>query len=136
MDSVEQDSIGVATVTALSRRFGENDAAGAMQLFHPDVTVEQPSSLPHGGIYRGVDGLARMGATFGQYWERVIQNPRIFGSSNSVVMLTTQTWTAVKTRRAATVDVIELFTVVDGLITSIRVFQQDTHLLLQTLDAE
>jgi hypothetical protein len=37
------------------------------------------------------------------------------------------------TGRSATVDVVELFAVTDGLITEIRVFQQDVHLLLGTL---
>jgi hypothetical protein len=32
------------------------------------------------------------------------------------------------------VDVVELFSFCDGLVSEIRVFQQDTHLLLATLD--
>jgi hypothetical protein len=32
------------------------------------------------------------------------------------------------------VDVVELFTITDGLVSEVRVFQQDTHLLLATLD--
>jgi hypothetical protein len=36
--------------------------------------------------------------------------------------------------RSATVDVVELFSVGEGLISEIRVFQQDTHLLLATLE--
>jgi uncharacterized protein len=50
------------------------------------------------------------------------------------VQVTTQTWTAKSTGRSATVDVAELFVVTDGLISEIRVFQQDTHALLATLD--
>jgi hypothetical protein len=49
------------------------------------------------------------------------------------VQITTQTWTAKKTGRSATVDVVELFSFTDGLISEIRVFQQDTHLVLATL---
>jgi hypothetical protein len=51
-----------------------------------------------------------------------------------VVQVTTQTWTARATGRSATVDVVELFSFRDGLVSEIRVFQQDTHLLLATLD--
>ena len=36
--------------------------------------------------------------------------------------------------RSATVDVVELFAFRDGLVSEIRVFQQDTHLLLGTLE--
>ena len=51
------------------------------------------------------------------------------------MQVTSQTWTARVTGRSATVDVVELFSFRDGLVSQIRVFQQDTHLLLETLEA-
>jgi uncharacterized protein len=78
--------------------------------------------------------MASMGATFGQYWTRVIEDPRIFGGDDRAVQVTTQTWTAKATGRSATVEVAELFRVKDGLISEILVFQQDTHALLATLE--
>jgi ketosteroid isomerase-like protein len=123
-------------VTELSRRFQSGDGAGAMALFHPDIRLEQPASLPHGGWHHGHDGMATMGALFARFWDRTIDNPRILGcgdGTETAVQVTTQTWTARESGRPATVDVVELFTVSAGLISEIRVFQQDTHLLLQTL---
>jgi uncharacterized protein len=128
------DDAGVAVVTELAKRFSAGDGAGAVALFHPDIRIEQPASLPHGGWHDGHAGMAAMGATFGQYWTRTIEDPRIFGQEDRVLQLTTQTWTAKPTGRSATVDVVELFRVADGLVTEIRVFQQDTHALLATLD--
>ncbi|WP_051756977.1 nuclear transport factor 2 family protein [Nocardia sp. NRRL WC-3656] len=125
---------GLEIVTELSRRFAAGDGAGALALFHPDIRIEQPASLPHGGSYHGHAGVAAMGESFGRYWERSIDNPRIFGSEESVVQLTTQTWTAKESGRHATVDVVELFSFADGMVREIRVFQQDTHALLETLD--
>lgn len=128
-------------VAELARRFQAGDGAGAFALFHPDIRVQQPASLPHGGWHHGHDGVSRMGATFGTYWDRTIRDVRILAggppvvSGPSVVQVTTQTWTARSTGRSATVDVVELLWVTDGLICEIRVFQQDTHLLLDTLDA-
>jgi hypothetical protein len=52
------------------------------------------------------------------------------------VQLTTQTWTSKATGRAATVDVAEFFAVSEGTIREIRVFQQDTALLLATLPTD
>ena len=75
-----------------------------------------------------------MGAICARFWERSIGNPRILGCGESVVQVTTQTWTARVSGRSATVDVVELFSISDGLVSEIRVFQQDTHLLLTTLD--
>jgi ketosteroid isomerase-like protein len=131
---MSDEDTGVAVVTELAKRFTAGDGAGAMALFHPDIRLEQPASLPHGGWHEGKDGMAAMGAVFGQYWTRVIEDPRIFGSDDRAVQVTTQTWTAKATGRSATVEVAELFRVKDGLISEILVFQQDTHALLATLD--
>jgi ketosteroid isomerase-like protein len=119
----------------MARRFSAGDRRGALALLHPDFRIEQPASLPHGGWHRGADGMAQMGAEFGRHWDRTITAPRIMSCGETVVQITTQTWTARATGRSATVDVVELFDVADGLIAEIRVFQQDTHLLLSTLDA-
>jgi hypothetical protein len=79
--------------------------------------------------------MAAMGAAFGKHWTRTISDPRVFGGDGRVVQVTTQTWIAKVTGQSATVDVVELFSFTDGLVSEIRVFQQDTHLLMGTLEA-
>ena len=123
-------------VEEMARRFAGGDRNGALALLHPGFRIEQPASLPHGGWHQGVDGMGRMSAEFARHWERTIDTPRILGCGETVVQVTTQTWTARATGRSATVDVVELCRVTDGLISEIRVFQQDTHLLLATLEGE
>jgi ketosteroid isomerase-like protein len=125
--------MSLQVVQELARRFEAGDRAGAAKLFHSDFRIEQPASLPHGGWHHGATGMANMGAAFDEHWDRTIDDPRIHGCGELVVQITTQTWTAKKTGRPATVDVVELFSFTDGLISEIRVFQQDTHLLLATL---
>ena len=120
-------------VRELARRFQAGDRDGARALMHPDIRVEQPASLPHGGVHSGHAGLDQMGAAFAEHWDRTITDPRIL-DADPVVQVTTQTWTAHATGRSATVDVLELITVADGQVTGIRVFPQDTHLLLALLD--
>jgi ketosteroid isomerase-like protein len=123
-------------VFELSRRFLAGDREGAAALLHPDLRIDQPPSLPHGGVHRGPAGMAAMGAAFAGHWDRTIGAPRLSpgGDTATVVQLTTQTWTAKATGRSATVDVVELLTVADGLVTEIRVFPQDTAALLATLE--
>jgi ketosteroid isomerase-like protein len=120
-------------VRELARRFQAGDRDGARALMHPDIRVEQPASLPHGGVHSGHAGLDRMGAAFAEHWDRTIGGSRIL-DADPVVQVTTQTWTAHATGRSATVDVLELITVADGQVTGIRVFPHDTHLLLALLD--
>jgi hypothetical protein len=124
----------VTGIDELARRFRARDFAGAFELFAPNVRIQQPASLPHGGWHDGRAAVDAMGATFRSYWDRTIDAPRVLRCDDSLVMVTTQTWTARSTGRSATVEVVELFTVTDGLVSEVRVFQQDTHLLLATLD--
>ena len=125
---------GVALVSEMGRRFQAGDRDGAFALLHPDFRLRQPASLPHGGWHHGRDGMVAMGTTFAEVWDRTIADPRVYGCGEVVVQVTTQTWTAKSTGRSATVEVVELFTFADDRIAEIRVFQQDTHALLATLD--
>jgi ketosteroid isomerase-like protein len=127
-------SDGTAVVAELARRFGAGDRDGARALLHPDLRIEQPASLPHGGTHHGLAGMDAMGAVFAEHWDRTITDPRILGCGDTVVQVTTQTWTAKATGRSATVDVVELFALAGDRVSAIRVFQQDTALLLGTLE--
>ncbi|HKE72362.1 MAG TPA: nuclear transport factor 2 family protein [Acidimicrobiales bacterium] len=121
-------------VEELGRRFRAGDGDGARALLHPDLRIHQPASLPHGGWHHGHAGMAAMGAAFAEHWDRTIGEAAVLGCGPIVVQVTTQTWTAKATGRCATVEVVELFGFTDGLISEIRVFQEDTHLLLTTLE--
>ena len=133
-DSSPDLASGIDVVRELVRRFGEGDVEGALELYHPDVRIELPYSLPHGGVYNGREGVGPMAAAFAEHWSRTIEGHRLLGCGDEVVQITTQTWTAHSTGESATVDVVELFTITDGMVAEIRVFQQDTHRLLGTLD--
>lgn len=120
----------------LGRRFRDGDLAGAAALYHPEFRIQQPSSLPHGGWHEGQEGMAEMARQFSEHWDRTIADQRLIGGGDDALMMSTQTWTAKATGRSATCDVLELFSFKDGLISQIRVFQQDTHLMLSTLGPE
>lgn len=121
---------------ALQHAFRAGDQEALGELLHPDFEIEQPASLPHGGRHRGLAGMAEMSRTFVEHWDRTIDAPTVRDAGDVVVQVTTQTWTAKATGRAACVDVVELVSVADARIREIRVFQQDTHALLATLGAE
>ena len=124
-----------ALVVELGRRFRAGDREGARALLHPDLRIEQPASLPHGGSHHGPDGMDAMGAAFSEHWERTIGEAEVRSCGDTAVQVTTQTWTARATGRSATVDVVEMFRVEDGRIAEIRVFQHDTHALVATLSS-
>lgn len=122
------------TVTELGARFRAGDLASARSLYAPGIRLQQPASFPHGGWHEGLAGMDAMAATFAEHWDRAITASEVHDAGPTLaVQVTTQTWTAKATGKAATVDVVELITVADGLVTEIRVFQQDSALLLATL---
>jgi uncharacterized protein len=123
-------------IEEMGRRFRAGDSDGAFALFHPDFRIQQPESLPHGGWHVGLAGMQQMSALFAEHWTRTISEASVQGCADSVFQITTQTWTSKETGRSATVDVLELFSFADDLISEIRVFQQDTHLMLGTLVPE
>lgn len=121
-------------VAELARRFAAGNYHGAFELYHPRVRIEQPASLPHGGIHEGHDGVRTMAATFAKYWTRTISEPtRTACADGRVLQLTTQTWTARSTGRSASMDVVELFSFEGDTVREIRVFQHDTQRLMATL---
>ena len=126
------DAAGV--VRELNRRFLAGDRAAALELVDPDVRVQQPASLPHGGEHVGHEGMASMGGRFAEHWSRTIADPRVLACGDTAVQVTEQTWTAHATGRSATVEVVELLSVEGGLVTRIRVYPQDTSALMATLD--
>jgi hypothetical protein len=120
-------------VAELVRCFQGGDIEAAFALYDPGVRVEQPASLPHGGVHEGHAGVRVMAGAFARHWDRTVAGARLLDAGDAAVQVTTQTWTAKATGRAATVDVVELFAVAGGLVTAIRVFPQDTAALLATL---
>jgi len=125
---------GIEIVAELARRFAAGDFNSAFELYHPQVRIEQPASLPHGGVHLGRDGVRAMGAKFAKFWTRTISEPtRTACSDGRVLQLTTQTWTGKSTGRSASMDVVELFSFEGNAVSEIRVFQHDTQRLMATL---
>jgi len=134
-DPTQDRHSGLQVVEELARRFLAGDFVSAFELYHPLLRIVQPASLPHGGVHEGREGVRAMGATFAQFWDRTISAPQRTASGDGVVQLTTQTWTAKSTGRSETVEVVELFSFRDGMVSEIRVFQQDTYRLMKTLES-
>lgn len=128
---------GLSIVSELARLFAAGDFNAAFALYHPQIRIEQPSSLPHGGVHLGRDGVRAMGAIFAKYWTRTISEPtRTACADGRVLQLTSQTFTAKSTGRSASMDVVEIFSFQGNAVAEIRVFQHDTQRLLATLSPE
>jgi uncharacterized protein len=128
--------MSLSLLEELARRFRAGEMESAFELYHPRVRIDQPASLPHGGVHEGRAAVRDMGSQFALHWTRTISDPyRTTCGDGRVLQITQQTWTARSTGKSACVDVLELIAFADEMIAEIRVFQQDTQRLLDTLKA-
>jgi uncharacterized protein len=120
---------GVETLELLiaAMRGGDLDAAAA--LIHPDVVVAEPASLPCGGVHRGRKAFVE--DVLGGILQRAsfaLAEATVRDAGDVVVVQMKLKLTAHATSRTATMPIVELYTVRDGLVTEIDVYPKDTVL--------
>lgn len=101
----------------------------------PDIVLTEPSSLPHGGVHRGLDAFLAVQAGMAEHWQQRIEDAAYWHCAPDRVFLRIViTWTARATGRTVTLPMIDLIRFGDGKITAIEAFVFDTAALLATLD--
>jgi ketosteroid isomerase-like protein len=123
---------GVETLEALIAAMRGGDLDGAAALIHRDVVVSEPASLPYGGVHRGRNAFVE--DVLGGIMKRAsleIAEATVRDAGDVVVVQMVLKLTAHATGRTATVPIIELYTVRDGLVTNIDVYPKDTVAYLE-----
>ncbi|MET0362735.1 MAG: nuclear transport factor 2 family protein [Sphingobium sp.] len=110
--------------------FRARDAAGQFARMHPDVEIQEPDSLPYGGVWRGHEGWRALSLAILANFDLGI-NPdghRLIGDAEGedFVLMTRLVGTWRDTGRALDVRILEYWRVVDGLIVTIRPHYFDT----------
>ena len=101
------------------------------------MVVEDPESLPYGGVYRGFAGMWRESRqSSSRPWrigksktERVIGSP----DGDDFVLVQRMTGRAVSTGRAVEMSILEHYTFRDDLLVSIQPYYWDTKALIDIL---
>lgn len=112
------------------------DAAQVEALCHPDMVVEDPESLPYGGVYRGFAGMREVSAKlFAAVANWKIETERVIGSpeGDDFVLVQRMTGRAVSTGRAIEMSILEHYTFRDDLLVSIRPYYWDTKAIIDIL---
>ncbi|TAM68264.1 nuclear transport factor 2 family protein [Mycobacterium sp.] len=100
----------------------DSDVAALASLMHPQVRVDEPSFLPYGGTYTGLDEFA---AVFTEA-AKVLDMPKLRIHSitaedeNAFAIVTVPLVDS-----AQTISIVEHWTVADGLITTGRIYWFD-----------
>jgi ketosteroid isomerase-like protein len=112
------------------------DATQIEALCHPDMVVEDPESLPYGGVYRGFAGMCEVSAKlFAAVADWRVETERISGDAggDDFVLVQRMTGRAASTGRPIDMSILERYTFRGGLLVSIRPYYWDTKAIIDLL---
>ncbi len=114
----------------------QRDISVMQKELHPDVVVHVPDSLPHGGIWRGHDGFARLFDAVTAHWEvfEVVYDDAKWHRIDDRRVLTEGRLRAVLRAGGLQVNmpVVSLFTFTPQGMSHLDHFYKDTAALVET----
>ena len=114
--------------------FKSGNYAEGERYLHDDLVIDEPHSLPQGGIFRGRDASRRVKEIIRAHWEQQMGELELYESGEIVISRRPIVWTSTKTGKSAECTAVEFFEFRDGKVVSITVYLRDTAQLLATLD--
>lgn len=121
----------IDTVRRLYAAIAEGDPAAAMALFHEEMVLIEPESLPYGGTYKG---LGEIGAAIGAVAKYVdlagLDVGRVLADDDTAVAYITGTWRH-DDGRTQKISLRECYEFLGDKIVEMRVFYWDTTELVQ-----
>ena len=112
------------------------EATQVEALCHPGMVVEDPKSLPYGGVYVGFAGMCELsGKLFAAVKDWRCETQRVIGDpgGDDFVLIQRMTGRASVTGRRIDMSILEHYTFRDGLLVSIRPYYWDTKAILDLL---
>lgn len=126
---------GVLTVQRFVRALRAGDYQTCYSLFDRDAVIDEAKNLPFGGVHRGPDVFRGLARSLAKLFTIELGEPMIQAAGPRVILTYEVTLTSRATDRCATMPVVDLFTVRDGLITHLDVFYKDTYEIFKLQDA-
>lgn len=117
----------VEIVKNIYQRGGAGDFEGMAALVDPNIVVHEAASLPYGGVYHGIAAMGELMKTVGSFVDGFSIEPKqYFVSGDDVAALIRVVGRSRATGEAIDMQVMEVWTVKNGLATVIRPFYWDT----------
>jgi uncharacterized protein len=118
-------------VRGIFAAISRGDLPGLMSLLDEHIVVDEPESLPCGGVHRGLEAfrnnvLMVMGKKFAIRALRC----EVIGEGDTVAASADIEFTSRSTGKILLMPYVELHTVKDGKSRYVKVFPQDTHRLV------
>lgn len=118
-------------VAALFDRLADGDVPGALSVMHDEVRLTEPAGLPTGGEYVGKDAFASFLEKTHSVYRATIHAQKLSDAGDVTLVEFDATFTSRETGASVDTRIVELHTVVDGLITHIDVYPQDTRAMYE-----
>lgn len=100
-----------------------------------DIVLEEASSLPYAGVYKGHQGWMEFGTAFNQVWQdAVIKVDSINDAGDYVVGLAHLSAKSRSTSKSIEMPLAEFFWITDGKIKRLVPFYWDTAAVLKALN--
>ncbi len=110
------------------------DLAALAGVFHPDVAIREPASLPYAGVWQGLDGAVRLFAAMREAWSGVeVEGMEAVRSGDLIFMTCQLTLTSRATGMVVTQPFAEVLRLNDDLVIEGTPFYSDTAALITAL---
>lgn len=109
----------------------EGGIACLAEVFHPDVVIHEPSSLPYAGDWCGLDGVAALIRTMGDIWADMTLGDMITTCSGDILFMKAPiTLVARENQKTIIQPFAEVLRFEDGLVIEGTPFYFDTHAIV------
>jgi SnoaL-like domain len=120
------------------REFESLALAGQLDLalqrcVHPEIEVVEPPSLPHGGRWKGREGLREMMETRQSVWDNTFDGFEYWDVGDAVIVYQIVTARAKSTGKTASFPAVRIHKFRDGKLSYLEIVN-DTKAFLDTLD--
>ncbi len=122
-----------AMVDRLTNAFSAGDLETVLAMFHPQIRILEAPSLPWGGTHHGREGFVALQATMHQWWDTAIKDLEVFDAGHVAVLHERMEITGKSTGRSMELDVVDIFSFREGMISEIDVYYKDVHAVLEVL---
>ncbi len=122
-----------AVVSKFLESIAKFDVEGALGCLHPEAVVEEAASLPYGGTHVGVPGFMTIVTKMTEAAVPTFESFEVFDGGDRVIGRIQLHLLAHASGAELRMQVVEIYTVTDGLITHADVFYKDTKVLADFL---
>jgi ketosteroid isomerase-like protein len=126
-------SSNAEAVQRLYDALNRGDMAGVMDCFDPEMEFHEPETLPHGGVYHGLEGMQQFLGSLTEHWEpEGIEVEELIEAGDRVIARARFRATSRATGEKVDVPLVEIVRVRDGKWVEARVYA-DTALMVRAL---